>query len=299
MTSLPSCPWRAGRRFLASLLVTSALVAAAPAASLAQAVGPSWQPQASERLVKLPPQYLKKSLDSDFADSELGVALRDTETKVRLKMQTLADLQGAIERADGEVRTELRHQFLAEKKAFIDSMNGKQELRRKHVKTRKQVLEAVLDRLNRESRADVSPARAQLVEKQKAARQRFESTFADVDLKLVSAMTTHESRYAREYAKNMASIQQLVDAVNAHPMNRNAEEDEGLSRADQIRRMIADSEAELALLEQEERALGYMAKLVALDAQGLAEEVEAASIGRDAPETPSLEAAVKVFVGSN
>ncbi|MBM3649743.1 MAG: hypothetical protein FJX11_18335 [Alphaproteobacteria bacterium] len=299
MTSLPSCPWRAGRRFLASLLVTSALVAAAPAASLAQAVGPSWQPQASERLVKLPPQYLKKSLDSDFADSELGVALRDTETKVRLKMQTLADLQGAIERADGEVRTELRHQFLAEKKAFIDTMNGKQELRRKHVKTRKQVLEAVLDRLNRESRADVSPARAQLVEKQKAARQRFESTFADVDLKLVSAMTTHESRYAREYAKNMASIQQLVDAVNAHPMNRNAEEDEGLSRADQIRRMIADSEAELALLEQEERALGYMAKLVALDAQGLAEEVEAASIGRDAPETPSLEAAVKVFVGSN
>ena len=39
-----------------------------------------WQPQSSERLVKLPPSYLKKSLDRDFAGSGLGQALKSTET---------------------------------------------------------------------------------------------------------------------------------------------------------------------------------------------------------------------------
>ena len=52
-----------------------------------------WQPQSSERLVKLPPSYLKKSLDRDFAGSGLGLALKSTETDIQNKGNTLSDLQ--------------------------------------------------------------------------------------------------------------------------------------------------------------------------------------------------------------
>ena len=81
---------------------------------------PAWQPRASERLVKLPASYLRKSIDADFSQSELGAALRDIDTEIGFKTLTLGDLQGAIAQADGEVRTELRHQFLAEKRAYLD-----------------------------------------------------------------------------------------------------------------------------------------------------------------------------------
>ena len=45
--------------------------------------------------------------------------------------------------------------------------------------------------------------------------------------------------------------------------------------------LIANNGSSLALLDQEENILGYMAKLVALDAMALAEEVAADDSGAD------------------
>ncbi len=44
---------------------------------------PNWQPQASERLVRLPADYMKKAVDRDFANSELAAALSDADSDVR------------------------------------------------------------------------------------------------------------------------------------------------------------------------------------------------------------------------
>ena len=258
---------------------------------------PTWKPQSSERLVKLPAQYLKKSLDADFAESELGQVLRETDERIRLKGQTLADLRAAIERADGEVATELRHQFLAEKKAFIEIMNDKQRLKRRRAATQKRVLDQLLARLQRENRG-MSPARAELVERQQAARQRFEGTLQNVDLKILESISVQETRYAQEYAKNLAAIQQLVAAIEDHPMSQQSPAQAGLSRRDRIRTMIADAEAELALVSQEEQALGYMAKLVALDAAALAEQIEITTTLAEVetPQPTSVESAIQFFV---
>ena len=87
--------------------------------------------------MKLPARYLKKSLDRDFAKSELGLAIGQVNDDIGFKSRTLGDLNGAIGKADGAVRTELRHQFLAEKRAYLELVAKKHALRRKHVAAKK------------------------------------------------------------------------------------------------------------------------------------------------------------------
>ena len=146
------------------LLASSALVGVFLASSPVMAANsgsPTWQPKVSERLVKLPPAYMKKSLDRDFARSALGQAVQDIEREIGLKTQTLADLQQAIEQADGDVLIELKHQFLAEKRGYLDMMQQKQSLQRKQVSTRHRVLERLLAKLNRKA-GGMSPAKQKL-----------------------------------------------------------------------------------------------------------------------------------------
>jgi len=100
---------------------------------------PSWNPKVSEKLIKLPSSYLKKSIDHDFAESELGLAIQSTSEKADLKIDTLKDLQESIERAEGELATELRHQFLAEKREFVMLLSDKNDMRRKHLKTKQRL----------------------------------------------------------------------------------------------------------------------------------------------------------------
>ena len=52
---------------------------------------------------------------------------------------------------------------------------------------------------------------------------------------------------------------------------------EVVGKADYVRGLLSRSEAELAILDQEEDILGFMAKLVALDAMALAEGIESES----------------------
>ncbi|MBT5939939.1 MAG: hypothetical protein HOG95_08405, partial [Rhodospirillaceae bacterium] len=67
----------------AAVIAVGALLASA---SNVQAAGnstdiPAWNPKSSEKLIKLPATYLKKSLDHDFQESTLGLAIQKTEEK--------------------------------------------------------------------------------------------------------------------------------------------------------------------------------------------------------------------------
>ncbi|NVK19550.1 MAG: hypothetical protein HWE30_12700 [Methylocystaceae bacterium] len=234
---------------------------------------PKWTPQSSERLVKLPPSYLQKSIDHDFANSELGTAIQEKEENLSLKGSTLGDLQQAIETADGDVRADLRHQFLAEKRNYLAMMSERNELRRKHLMTKRRLFDDMLSRLSAEE-GEMTPEKEELLALQDAAAERFESSLAKVDQRLFEAPDLEESKYSKQYAQNKTAIEQLVARIDTHKMNEMPMAENGviMTREEHVRRMVADVQTELAVLDQEETILGYMAKLVALDAMALAED---------------------------
>ena len=284
-------------RFGAVVALVVALAAPSPAVAKPPAADPSWRPEVSERLVKLPATYLKKSLDRDFAKSGLGVAIQGIGDAIGFKSRTLRDLRDAIGRADGEVRTELRHQFLAEKRGYLELVSDKHALRRKHVAAKKRVLEGLLRRLTAD-RAAMTPAREKLIQAQVAARQRFEASMPAVDVKLLATSAAPDSRYAREYGKNLTAMETLIRAIDDHPMNAQpAIGGQAVTKGDYVRQMIADTDAEIALIDQEESILGYMAKLIALDATALSEQVaDAERIDSDVTDRTELTSAVNFFV---
>lgn len=260
---------------------------------------PEWHPESSERLVKLPATYLKKSLEHDFAESALGTALRGADSEIGLKAKTLGDLQGAIAKSDGEMRIEMRHQFLHEKRAYVDMMSRRNELQRARVRTQTRLLEDMLARMRPGVNGD-SPMKQELMKRQDAARARFESSLNAVDMRLFSASSMPESKYSAKYSENAAAIEQLVARINTHKMNDAVvAEGENMTKEDYVRQMLADAQAEGALLDQEDTILGYMAKLVALDALALADEALDPSGGDVASPERTTPAAMTTFFTTN
>jgi len=256
-------------RFLAGL--TAAILLAAGPAQSANTDDASWAPRASERLIKLPASYLKKAVEQDYARSPLAAAVNETRENMAVRVKAMEELRGAIDRAEGELRTELRHQFLAEKRAYLELLARNQKLRRQQAETKIRIYENLLSRM-RQDKQGMTPQRVALIERQNAAHDRFESSIGKVDARLFRSSIASESRYARDYAKNVAAIEQLVAAINAHPMNEQPRLDGiALTREDYVRQLVGDNQATLAVLDQEQSILGFMAKLVALDATALSE----------------------------
>jgi hypothetical protein len=155
-----------------------------------------------------------------------------------------------------------------------------------------------MDRINRDA-ASMTPARQELIQTQVAARQRFEATVSAVDVKLLATSSAPDSRYSREYGKNLTALETLMRAIDDHPMNaRPVVDGQTVTKGDYVRQMIADTEAEMALIQQEETILGYMAKLIALDATALSEQVaDVERVDSDVTEKTGITAAVDFFVG--
>lgn len=272
-----SSPGRARvfHRAAAALIVVGFALAAGGTAALAATAddGTSWRPVASERLIKLPATYLKKAVENDFRGSGLALAIRDAESLIGLKSETLADLQSAIDQTDGELEVELRHQFLAEKREYLTLVARHQELRRKQLTTQIRLYERLIGKIGREQAA-MTPQRQALIEKQEQARQRLDRSLSKVDMALFSAPMYGESKYAKDYAKNVMAIERLVQAINAHPMSDDSKLTGGpMSKKSYLRQLVSEAEADLAIVDQEETILGYMAKLIALDALALSEVV--------------------------
>jgi hypothetical protein len=252
-----------------------ALASAFATASASASEMPVWHPEASERLIKLPSALMTRSIERDFRSSALAEALNHTSEDAALKSQTLRDLKTAAAQAeDSAVRTELRHQYLAEKRNFISLMGQQQELERERVEVRRELYAKVLAKLERTGRG-LSPQAQQLVDDQEAASRRFESSVAKVDLALFGSGVVEQSRYAKDFHKNMNAIEKLTAAIQAHPMNAEAQVGgDPVSKQGYLRHLLAQAESDLAILDQENAVLGYMAKLVALDAMALAEGIE-------------------------
>lgn len=263
------------RRLMISGGIVLALAGGLAAAPALASETPGWHPEASERLIKLPSALMARSIERDFEGSALAEALTHTRDDATFKARTLRDLKTAAERAeDGAVRTELRHQYLAEKREFISLMGHQQQLERQRVETRRKLYAKVLDKLERAGEG-MTPQVQRLLDDQEAASKRFESSVAKVDLELFGSGFVEQSRYSKEFRKNLNAIEKLTSAIQAHPMNAEAlVGGDPVSKQDYVRHLLAEAEADLSILDQENAVLGYMAKLVALDAMALAEGIE-------------------------
>jgi len=281
-------------------LVASVLVATAPGVSFA-APAAKWTPKASEQLIKLPGDFLKKAVENDYANSPLASAMSDSDERIHLKKSTLRDLQAAVERTEGDMKIELKHQLLAEKSDYIEQMKEHQKLRKHRAKIKIRLYEKLLRKLNRKQQA-MTPARQRLADQQNQARQRMEQSASLIDTQLLKSSMAPESRYSKEYSRNLTAIENLVQAINAHPMNQQPEMDgQPISREAYLRQLIAGNEAELAIVDQEQAVLGYMAKLVSLDAlalsEGLQGEYDDDTIEMDNGENPNdIASAVDLFI---
>ena len=75
----------------------------------------------------------------------------------------------------------------------------------------------------------------------------------------------------------MAAIGTLKEAIASHRMQNLLGLDSGTTKADMLRQMMLNTEADLALIEIETELLGHMAHLLSLDAMALAEDLAAQS----------------------
>lgn len=270
-TTTPTARLR-GRLF-AALLIGTATVALQPGLSSAGLPDASWTPSVTERLVRLPSAGIKKALDQDFSASPLAEALRGNEAEIAFKLQTLRDLQAAIDQAQGDIQIELKHQFLAEKKEYLRLMQEQQKMRGKHLQTRITVYQRLLDKIAREA-GGKTPEETNLAQRQAEARARLDRTSEMIDAKLFATSLTSNSKYAQAYARNVAAIDALIQKIEAHPHKAKLDvTGDAKNKPDFLRQLLTDAEGDMQVLQQEGEIVGLMAKLVALDAMGLQEEV--------------------------
>ena len=181
----------------------------------------SWSPRVTERLVKLPGNFVKKAVENDFARSGLAEELANVADQMNIKRETLIELKEAIESAEGELRLELEHQLVSEKRSFINLMRDHQKIRRKKTETKIRLYSGLLRKLkNTENSA--TPGASALMQRQKAAKQRFEKTLSEVDKKIIEELTGYLKEFGLteiEYAEgtNKVKVSRSVNVSSIAP----------------------------------------------------------------------------------
>jgi hypothetical protein len=268
-----------------------------PVAAQQSDADPSWQPMASERLVRMPAGYLERAIEQDYRESDLARAIEETGSELQDRSQSLGALQDAASRADGPARDELRHHALVEKRSYVDTMERRLSLERKRLDTRVELLEGMLDRLSR-SEAFETEADLTLKANREAAFDRFEASRPAIDMAILKGGAVEESRYATEYRKHADALSKLASAIERHPMNEvPANDGRPLDRREHLHHLLTAAQTERAILEQRETVVAYMAKLVALDAMAFSDEMaERDMVERGRPEERDLTLAVDAFI---
>jgi hypothetical protein len=85
--------------------------------------------------------------------------------------------------------------------------------------------------------------------------------------------SSKKSKYSKAYAKNKIAIASLRDAIKKHPMSNFHAKSVTSNNTNSIDNYIENIENDVAIIELKEELLNYMAKLVALDAMQLAENI--------------------------
>ena len=297
MKLIPETRCVARRTVVGAALLSALLMGGAPPA--ATAAQPEWNPVSSEKLIRMPGNFLEKAMDRSLAASPLGMELGSLNDQLHGQAANLRELQEAVRSAD-EPGVELQHQFLEAKSQYLDILEVQQDLRRSALEKRIKVYREAAERLRRDTRAARDPVARELVDRQQEAGARMEASARQVDETLALIAREHDGGYTEDYQRNLAEIGRLKAAIDEHEMHQGPRVDgKTVTRAAYLRHLIVQAEAEAGLLAQEETILGYMARLVALDARALETEITlsiADAKGSTLPATPRAADVTNFFV---
>jgi len=261
---------------------------AVPALANANNDGMDWQPAASETLIRMPAKYIDASIENSFQKSPLASGIHALDAQIQLEVTRMHESYSVVsematEHPASEVNIESRHQFLTAKSNYLGLLHEKQQLSERALHKKAALYQRVLAKLKKNKADAENPVSMALIEKQKSARSRLQRSVEQVDSLLsqqvpnrdgATTMAYRPSKYQREYGDNLAKVQQLKRAIQEHGGNENPVLDgQSLNREQYVRYLLGHVDSELALLDQERLMLGYMAKLVALDAQALEHEI--------------------------
>ena len=239
--------------------------------------GNDWSPRVTERLIRLPSSYMVKAIDQDFQTSSLAGRLDEITDELSLKHRTLAELQQTIGQAEGDVAVELKHQFLAEKQQLIGLMSEQRDLQAEAVETRVRLYERLIQRMESiEAAKTISDKEVEQYRLE--AQRRLNSVMDKVDLEVFGRSTMPDSKYNIEYQSKQTALNKLMAAYENHVMNKDPVLDgQEMNKRSYLQLMISDAQKDAALLDQQKDIITYMARLVALDAMALSEEVTVAA----------------------
>ena len=234
-----------------------------------------WRPQLSEKILLLPPKHINDAIEQDFSKSGLAQNMTSVETQLSDQVSAIDQLKQNLSRYDEQEQIEARHQIIVGKKNYIELLGKQIDLKSNRLHTKL----GLLKRLDRNlSRATAQQkATSGVVQLQADAKSRIEGISSKLREQIALEPLTKETNFSKAFDKNMAAISALKNAIANHRMQTWFGLDSGTTKAEMLRQLILDTEADLALVEIETELLGHMAHLLSLDAMALAEDVAAQS----------------------
>lgn len=240
-----------------------------------------WTPTISEKILILPPKHLETAIEQDFDRSPLASELGSIEQTINSQVSFLSQLQSDLDLYEGEQHLEARHQLISGKRDYIQLMGEQIQLKKKRL----EVKLAIYDKLLRKSKRSAyeNSQSAQFDEVHSAVADRATAVDSSLRDDLFTSTMMPETKFAGAYAENQSAISQLVEAIKNHPSNHVGQSIDGepVSREEELRLSMQDIQSELAILSMEEDVLGHMAKLVSLDAQAFANDLNDYQYGMD------------------
>jgi hypothetical protein len=264
-------------RFRTIIMATVALVVVSQmqtAVAFAE-IDQQWRPQLSEKILLLPPKHMNDAIEQDFSKSGLAQNMTSVETLLSDQVGAIDQLKQNLSRYNGQEQIEARHQIIVGKKTYIELLGQQIDLKRERSHTKL----GLLKRLDRNLSRDTAQQKtaSDVAQLQADAKKRIEGISSKLREQIALEPFTKETNFSKAFDKNMVAISALKDAIANHRMQSRLGLDSGATKADMLRQLMLDTEADLALIEIETELLGHMAHLLSLDAMALAEDVAAQS----------------------
>ena len=254
-----------------ALVVVSQMQAAVAFAEIDR----QWRPQLSEKILLLPPKHINDAIEQDFSKSGLAQNMTSVETQLSDQVIAIDQLKQNLSRYDEQEQIEARHQIIVGKKNYIELLGKQIDLKSKRLHTKL----GLLKRLDRNLSRDTAQQKATsgVAQLQADAKSRIEGISSKLREQIALEPLAKETNFSKAFDKNMAAISALKNAIANHRMQTWIGLDSGTNKAEILRQLMLDTEADLALVEIEIELLGHMAHLLSLDAMALAEDVASQS----------------------
>lgn len=233
-----------------------------------------WKPQIVEKMFILPPKQLDRVLNNDFRSSSLYLNLKSADKKIQNRYTKIEELNKSIHEFSGEEKIELTHQVIVEKKEYIKDLNERLNIKRKHLITKKRFFENIKKKVlfnNKQGENYLS----KFENSRNLALERSKKLDKKVSAIMLNNNVSNNSKYFSEYQKTMIAMQKLENKIKDHPKFK--ENDLLVSSKNKLEALnvyIDSLESELSVIDLKEKVLIKMAKLVALDAMKLSDDLQ-------------------------